>query len=523
MPKAKKDNGILEDMITWTVDKETGEIIMKDLAGTEIILEKYEGKEVLPAYPYSIGIDVHKAFLQVSVMVRVDKQVKEYHFQCETDRISILHAKEFAIQLIEHFSIPHIDVNRDKIRYACESTGNYHQPLIKAWKGVPIVINPSIAKAGRRKSDRLDAKMLSQNALLGTWPESYIVPDDVQVIRTLNLQRSHCERNANRIGNNINSELLRYGVNLGREGSVVLDKDVRNLVLDQLSERPQMEPGCTTDLIPSEVKSVLKNSYLAWDEQKSKSLEFSKQIREKVYASNWQCGEGLVDGKKILTLLQTVPGIGEVTAITWLTTVICSHRFDNYLKCSAYCGFDPSNATSAGKVTSGKKRKGTLDIHSKLCQAASVLINHASEPFGRWAAQILQRSGSFAKARAALGRKLCIALYYVQKKGVEFSYDQYRLEEPTVLDIRLEELVIIDQRFKRYAKKMIPLGIETTQEMVHWYQLCKFKKVKGLGKVFYALVREFIESQSDFEKKYAVVFGEKELFDDEENRTDFNE
>ena len=154
MPRAKKDNGILEDMITWSVDHETGEIIMKDMAGIEIVLSNYEGKEVLPAFPYAIGVDVHRDFLQFSIMVRIDKPVKEYHFQCTTDHDSILHAKEFAIQLIEHVSRPRIDIDREKIRYACESTGNYHQPLLRAWGGVPIVVNPSIAKAGRRKSDR---------------------------------------------------------------------------------------------------------------------------------------------------------------------------------------------------------------------------------------------------------------------------------------------------------------------------------------------------------------------------------
>lgn len=525
MPKAKKDNGILGDMITWTIDQETGEIVMQDISGTEIVISNYEGKEVLPAYPYAIGVDVHRDFLQFSVMVRIDKQVKEYHFQCNTDRCSILYAKDFAIRLIELFSSPHIDVDRDKIRYACESTGNYHQPLLRAWGGVPIVVNPSIARAGRRKSDRLDAKLLCQNALLGSWPESYIVPNEVDIIRTLNLQRVHCDRKATQIGNNINSELLRYGVNIGRNGSVTKDAAVRELVMDQLSEHPQLEPGCSNDTLPSEVKSVLKQCYSEWDRQKAMSLEFSNQIRGKIYSSQWQCGDTTIDGKIMVDLLKTVPGVGEITAYTWLSTVICPHRFDTYLKCSAYCGFDPSNATSAGKVVNGKKRKGNMDIHSALTQSAAMLILHANEPFGRWGQQVYQRTGSFAKARSALGRKLCIALYYVQKKGEPFKYDLYRIEEPTVIDIQLEELVILDSRFKRYVKKMLPLGICTTQEMIHWYQLCKFKKVKGLGKGFYALLREFLDSQTEYQERYKSIIkkeGYQDCYEDF-SRTDYNE
>ena len=69
---------------------------------------------------------------------------------------------------------------------------------------------------------------------------------------------------------------------------------------------------------------------------------------------------------------------------------------------------------------------------------------------------------------------------------------------------------------------MIPLGIETTQEMVHWFQFCKFKKVSGLGKGFYSLVREFIDSQEHYNELYVLKFGEQECFIDEE-RTDYNE
>ena len=163
-----------------------------------------------------------------------------------------------------------------------------------------------------------------------------------------------------------------------------------------------------------------------------------------------------------------------------------------------------------------------MDIHSKLCQSAGLLINHESEPFGRWGEQLKQRTGSFSKARSAVARKLCIALYYVQKKGVEFSYENYRLEEPTVLDISLEELIIIEPKFKRYVKKMLPLNVTTTQELVHWFQLCKFKRVKGLGKGFYSLVREFIDTQDHYIELYNESFKKEDWFQDEE-RTDYNE
>jgi len=188
MRSARPDKTVKADLFKYEVDPETGEVF-DDGRQTELQLKDYEGNVVLPAYSWSIGCDVHRDFIQVSVMIRVGQSVKEYHFQCDTDYNSLCDAKKLIIRMIESFSDPHVDVDPDRLRYACESTGNYHHPLLKAWGGIPIVINPSIAKAGRRKSDRIDAYVLCQNALMGVWPESF-VPLRSAIISTANCSDS---------------------------------------------------------------------------------------------------------------------------------------------------------------------------------------------------------------------------------------------------------------------------------------------------------------------------------------------
>lgn len=522
MRSAKADNKIQNDIHTYEIDPDTGEVLIFSEDDTRILLKDYEGNIVMPAYPWSIGIDVHKQFIQMSIMVRVDQSVKEYHFQADTDHDSLCRAKDVAIQIIETFSSPHVTVDPDQLRYACESTGNWHHPLLRAWGGRPIVINPSIAKAGRRKSDRIDSFILAQNSLMGTWPESFISSPDINVLRMYYQQRRHCERRATQLGNSINSELLRFGVNIARDGSVTRNKEVRAHVIDQLSERPTMEPGRTHDYLPSEVKNTLKENYGKWDKYKAESEEYLQKIRNKIESMNWKCGGNELTGTEMIQLLMTVPAVGETTAITWLTFIVDAERFPTFEKCVAYCGFDPSAATSAGKVVSGKKRKGNKEIHEALKRCAGILMKNQNEPFGRWAANIYGKSGKWKKAANALGRKLAIALYYVHKTGNKFDYSMYRTEEPRVIDIHLEELIVIEPRFKRYVRKVIPLGIMTTQEMVHAYHLCKFKRVKGLGKGFYNLVDTFIRNQDDYSKKYFEIYGTGDTFNEEE-RTDYNE
>ena len=141
MSKAKKDNDALDDLITWYVDEETGEIIASNIEGKKVSIKKYEGKEVLPAYPYAIGADVHRDFMQYSIMVRIDKQVKEYHFQSKTDYDSLLHAKDFAIKIIEEFSDPHIDVDPNSLLRS-KFFDEYEIVVYNSFDGFPVVIEP---------------------------------------------------------------------------------------------------------------------------------------------------------------------------------------------------------------------------------------------------------------------------------------------------------------------------------------------------------------------------------------------
>ena len=126
MRSAKPDKKANLNILKYAVDPNTGEVFTDDEEKAKILLKDYEGNFVLPAYPWSIGCDVHELFIEFSVMVRQGTSVKEYHFQSETDRDSLLNAKKFAIRIIDLFSDPHIDVDPDRLRYCCESTGNWH-------------------------------------------------------------------------------------------------------------------------------------------------------------------------------------------------------------------------------------------------------------------------------------------------------------------------------------------------------------------------------------------------------------
>ena len=466
-------------------DSETGEVLE---TGTEIQYTK----------DYGVGIDCHSRFLQISVLVKNGPSVFEYRNQFDTDWQSVVNAKEWVVSVIENNSSPSVHIT-DNLNYCIESTSVYHVVVLKAWKGIPSVINPSIAGATKKKTDVLDAKMLAVQDLTGIWPSSFIPSAEVDQLRLLLAERDNFSRLASRTSNRINNSLLKFGYTVGRDGSVTKSAKVREMIEDQISDDPSDHYNVCPEGIPENVKCVFIEEYRQYDKYRELVHDYDKRIRSMVCSMNWETADSEIPGRQMLKILCTAPGIGEQTAILWLAKIVTPRRFRNEKALAAYCSLDPSLKVSAGKVTSTVKRGGCKDLHSALCMSASRLVSRHNEPFGRWGYNIAVNSGRWKKGISAVARKLAVALYFMSLRGEEFSYEKYRMmTEPDVIDIPIEDLANKDPAFKRYVRILISNRIHTTKQMVHSYYLCDLTNIKGLGKKFYGLLKEFIGNQEKY-------------------------
>ena len=466
-------------------DSETGEVLE---TGTEIQYTK----------DYGVGIDCHSKFLQISVLVKNGPSVFEYRNQFDTDWQSVVNAKEWVVSVIETNSSPFVHIT-DELHYCIESTSVYHVVVLKAWEGIPSVINPSIAGASKKKTDVLDAKMLAVQDLTGIWPSSFIPSSEVDQLRLLLAERDNFNRLAARTSNRINNSLLKFGYTVGRDGSVTKNTKVREMIEDQISDDPSDHYNVCPEGIPENVKCVFIEEYMQYDMYRELVRDYDKRIRSMVCSMNWETADSQIPGRQMLKILCTAPGIGEQTAILWLAKIVTPRRFRNEKALAAYCSLDPSLKVSAGKVTSTVKRGGCKELHSALCVAASNLVRRHNEPFGRWGYNIAVNSGRWKKGISAVARKLAVALYFMSLRGEEFSYEKYRMmTEPDVIDISIEELAIKEPAFRRYVRILISGNIHTAKQMVHSYYLCDLTNIKGLGKKFYGLLKEFIGNQEKY-------------------------
>ena len=85
--------------------------ISDELPLQELLLLE-EGIEVQASKAYGVGIDTHKMFIQVSVIVKRDLRTIEYRRTFETDWKSLTEAREWILAVIRTFSNPPVDMNQ---------------------------------------------------------------------------------------------------------------------------------------------------------------------------------------------------------------------------------------------------------------------------------------------------------------------------------------------------------------------------------------------------------------------------
>ena len=391
-------------------------------------IPKGKGQPSLTLHRYGVGVDCHSRFFQVCVLipdgtelVKIERKVPALRAELRAARAWLLHT------LREHG----IDVSPSDLRYTCESTGQYHMPLCLAWKGHPAIINPSDTGHVRRKTDRLDAGKLAQHSLHALWRESWMAPDEIQELRVLSNQRAKLVAERSRLTNRINSDMLRFGHVVGQLGKIN-GPVVRALIEDFCTNGSVAihRDHFSDTRIPAGVVRVFDQRWKRVDalDQEIKMIE--ELCIKQVDDLTWRIGEGRTSsGRQLRSNLESIPGVGTQTVITWLGEIGDITRFDSVNKLLAYAGLDPSDEISAGKVTGAKTRKGNARLHGALRNAARAMLAHApSCKFSMWARGYMGRHSRAGKSKAvhALARRVGKALYYCHLKNEPFDDSGYQ-------------------------------------------------------------------------------------------------
>jgi transposase len=120
--------------------------------------------------------------------------------------------------------------------------------------------------------------------------------------------------------------------------------------------------------------------------------------------------------------LMTVPGVGNLVALTFTSAIDDSGRFRSSRQVGAYFGLTPSRYQSGETDVTGRISKiGDHGVRTALYEAANVMLTRPlkGSSLKDWALAVARRAGP-RKAKVALARKLAVILHRMLVDGTTF-------------------------------------------------------------------------------------------------------
>lgn len=116
----------------------------------------------------------------------------------------------------------------------------------------------------------------------------------------------------------------------------------------------------------------------------------------------------------------TIPGVGEITALTWVLETGEPERFRSIKQAISYCGLCAGQHESAGKEHRGPlSKKRNKHIQTVLIEASKIAPLWNSR-----LAEVHEKAllkGNRNRATLAVARKLVAFMLFVEKSGKDFA------------------------------------------------------------------------------------------------------
>lgn len=258
--------------------------------------------------------------------------------------------------------------------------------------GHPLMLRAIVAP--KKKSDRLDAGRLADLLRCDLFPECYMLPAELRHLRRVLRFRNLIVGQAVRMKNKIAGLLMEVGEPYSKRR--LHGKRYFAELLDRLED------------VPESVIDLLRMSRGALELFQSMQKQLIEGLR---------CHPEL---EARVRRLMTVPGVGEVTALSWALEVGDPDRFSSIRNAISYCGL-----CSAQDESAGKQRRGPISKQRN--KHLQTVLVEAAKLAPRWNPQLAAvhereaARGNRNRATLAVARKLVAYLLAVDKRETDFE------------------------------------------------------------------------------------------------------
>jgi transposase len=267
------------------------------------------------------------------------------------------------------------------------------KPLVQELK----VAHPAMLKAitaAKKKNDQVDARTIADLLRCNLLPECYMAPSAMRDLRRVLRYRNLVVRQATRMKNRIAGLLMETGTPYNKQR--LHGKTYFSELLGSLQD------------VPRSVVELLKVS--------RGQLEFFAAIQRRLL-------KGLSEHPDLsqrVMRLQSIPGVGEIVALTWALEVGEVNRLASITQAASYCGLTSAQHNSGGKEQRGPiSRQRNKHLQTILIEAAKLAPRHNPQLAGVHERE-LQR-GHRNRATLAVARKLVAYLMAVDQSGKPFQ------------------------------------------------------------------------------------------------------
>ena len=261
------------------------------------------------------------------------------------------------------------------------------------------VAHPEMLKAitaAKKKNDRADSERITDLLRVNLLPECYMASEEIRELRRILRYRNIIVRTAVKMKNKVSGLLMEVGAEYNKKR--LHGGKYFNELLGKVED------------VPPSVINLLTLSRA--------SLEMFQGVQKRLL-DTLHNNELISERVK---RLMSIPGVGEVTALTWVLEIGEVERFSSIREAVSYCGL-----CSAQRESAGKEHRGP--ISKKRNKHLQTVLIEAAKLSPRWNPQLAAlytkeaARGNRNRATLAVARKLVAYMMAVDKRSADFSLE----------------------------------------------------------------------------------------------------
>jgi transposase len=328
----------------------------------------------------TIGLDVHKSFCQVAILDPDTGVFEDFRIQSTPGSLK------------ECF----LEMDKD-CRIALEASSHWHWVVDELQEmGLQVMLShPTKTKAigsAKIKTDKIDARMLSQLLAADLLPEAHISSPKVRQMRSYLRHRCALVGVRTQAKNRVHSILAGYGLK-----------------------------SPTKDLFCKKGREWLSEQKLGdlHQEQVDQYLELIDLLAQQILKIDLKI-KPLAEQDQAARLVASAPGIGYFSALLIIAEIDGVKRFTSAKQLVSYAGLCPSTRSSGGKSYHGHiTRTGSRFLRWIMVEAAQKAA-YPKSPLNPFYWSIAKRKGT-GTAKVAVARKLLESIYHMLKTDKAFD------------------------------------------------------------------------------------------------------